>query len=77
MWRGEIVNRRKDGTSYNEELTITPVCGTSGEITHFVAIGQDISARKQAEEELRANRHLLRTTLDGLRDAVLVLTSKF
>ena len=50
VWRGEIVNRRKDGMLYDEELTITPVRSESGEITHFVAVGQDISARKHAEE---------------------------
>jgi PAS domain S-box-containing protein len=50
VWRGEIVNRRKDGTLYIEELTITPVRGKAKEITHFVAIGQDITLRKQAEE---------------------------
>ena len=50
VWSGEIVNRRKDGTLYDEELTVTPVCDTSQQITHFVAIGQNISVRKQAEQ---------------------------
>jgi two-component system, sensor histidine kinase and response regulator len=50
VWRGEVVNRRKDGTLYTKELTITPVRGRAGEITHFVAIEQDITLRKQAEE---------------------------
>jgi PAS domain S-box-containing protein len=66
VWRGEIVNRRKDGTFYNEELTITPVCRTSGEITHFVAIGQDISARKQAEE----TRAQLAAIVESSNDAI-------
>jgi PAS domain S-box-containing protein len=50
VWQGEIVNRRKDGTFYNEELTITPVRDAVGVITHFLAIGQDITLRKRAEE---------------------------
>ncbi len=50
VWRGEIVNRRKDGTLYTEELTITPVRSRAGKTTHFVAIAQDITLRKQAEE---------------------------
>jgi PAS domain S-box-containing protein len=50
VWRGEIVNRRKDGTLHTIELTITPVRGRGGEITHFVAIEQDITLRKQARK---------------------------
>ena len=52
VWRGEIVNRRKDGTLYVEEQTITPVRADHGQITHFIAIKQDITERKQAEQEL-------------------------
>ena len=65
VWQGEIVNRRKDGTFYDEELTITPVCSPTGEITHFVAIGQDISARKRAEEELALFKHSIDVHYDG------------
>ena len=49
-WRGELVNRRKDGSLYQEEITITPVKNAAGEITHFVAIKLDISERKRTEE---------------------------
>ncbi|RJP52870.1 MAG: PAS domain S-box protein [Anaerolineaceae bacterium] len=53
MWRGEIINRRKDGSLYNEEMTITPVREAGGEITHFIAVKQDITARVQAQEDMR------------------------
>ena len=52
IWRGEIVNRRKDGELYTEEMTITPVASKSGSTTHFVAIKQDITDRKLAEHAL-------------------------
>ncbi len=52
-WHGEMINRRKDGVLYNEEQTITPTRDESGNITHFIAIKQDITARKRTEEELR------------------------
>jgi two-component system cell cycle sensor histidine kinase/response regulator CckA len=55
VWHAEMVNRRKDGSLYTEEATITPVRGDSGEITHFVAVKQDITARKQAEQALSAS----------------------
>jgi len=52
-WSGEFTNRRKDGSLYHDEHTITPVCSESGEITHFVAIMHDISERKRAEAEIQ------------------------
>ena len=70
VWRGEIVNRRKDGTFYDEELTLTPVCSSSGGITHFLAIGQDISARKQAEE----TRAQLAAIVESSHDAITGIT---
>ncbi|MBN1888950.1 MAG: SpoIIE family protein phosphatase [Thermoflexales bacterium] len=53
VWQGELVNRRKDGSLYTEEQTITPVCDERGEITHFIGIKQDITERKRLEEALR------------------------
>lgn len=58
VWHGDIVNRRKDGTHYHEEMTITPVMDEQGVIQHFIAVKQDISKRKQLEGEL----HQLATT---------------
>lgn len=56
IWHDELVNRRKDGTLYDEEMTITPVTEGESEITHYVAIKQDVTLRKEAEEELRRAR---------------------
>ena len=53
VWRGEIINRRKDGSLYTEEQAITPVRDAQGEISHFIAVKQDITERKRAEEEIR------------------------
>jgi PAS domain S-box-containing protein len=50
-WQGEIVNRRKDGTLYDEMLSIAPVLGSDGEIRNFVAIKQDISHQKRLDLE--------------------------
>ncbi|MBI5963286.1 MAG: PAS domain S-box protein [Chloroflexi bacterium] len=59
IWHNELINRRKDGSLYFEEMTITPLRNSEGEINHFIAIKQDISNRKQAEDELRrANKSL-------------------
>lgn len=48
-WHGELMNRRKDGSVYTEEMTITPVRAGGTDITHFVAIKQDVTARRYAE----------------------------
>ena len=52
IWRGELTNRRKDGSLYDEEMTITPLENGRREITHFVAIKQDITERKRVEKRL-------------------------
>jgi diguanylate cyclase (GGDEF)-like protein/PAS domain S-box-containing protein len=52
-WQGEIVNRRKDGSLYHEEMIIAPVRSRGGRITHFIAIKRDVTARRQAEERIR------------------------
>ena len=52
-WRGELLNRRKNGEFYWEAVTISPVADDAGMITHFVAVKEEISERKRLEEELR------------------------
>src|SRR5262252_2376366 len=52
-WSGEFVNRKKDGTIYVNEETVTPVRLHGGEITHFVGIMQDVTLRKKAEAQVR------------------------
>lgn len=70
VWSGEIINRRKDGTLYYEEMTITPIRNIDNEIFRFVAIKQDISARKQAEDALRRNETLYRSLVDVIPQAL-------
>ena len=68
-WYGEMHNRRKDGTLYWEYATIAPIFDENGQMTHFVAIKEDITARKEAEEALqRRNREL--TALNTITQAV-------
>jgi PAS domain S-box-containing protein len=51
-WRGEMLNRRKDGSLFWELTIISPILDSSGRITHFVAVNEDITERKRTEEEL-------------------------
>ena len=56
VWRGELVNRRRDGALYREEMGITALRDDAGRITHYLAVKQDITRRKRTEEELRRSR---------------------
>ncbi len=49
VWSGELTNRRKDGSLYTEEMTITPVRSADGTIARYIAIKQDVSERKRIE----------------------------
>ncbi len=53
VWRGEFCNRRKNGELYWEAAAIAPVQNDAGIITHFVAVKEDITSRRQAAQELR------------------------
>jgi nitrogen fixation negative regulator NifL len=61
VWRGDMINRRKDGSLYSEEMTITPVRNERGEVTHFIAIKQDVTDRQQTERSLRESEELFRS----------------
>ena len=52
QWHGEFQNKRKDGTLYWEQASIAPVSDPSGRMSHFIAIKEDITDRKRAEEAL-------------------------
>jgi hypothetical protein len=56
VWREECHNKRKDGTSYREAVSISPIRNSESVITHFLTIKEDITERKQAEEELQRAR---------------------
>lgn len=53
VWRGEMINRRKDGTNRTEDVTVTPLRDESGRITHFISIKQDVTERKSLEAQNR------------------------
>jgi len=70
VWHGELINRRKDGSCYTEEMNITPVRGADGAITHYIAIKQDVTGRR-AEENAR---RLLAAIVESSEDAILTHT---
>lgn len=57
-WREEIVSRRKDGTTYTEDVTVTPVRGEGDSITHYVWTKRDCTMRKSFEDQLLKSKKL-------------------
>lgn len=74
IWHNEVINRRKDGSLYTEEMTLAPVKDEANHITNYVAIKQDISYRKKVEqmknEFISTVSHELRTPLTAINGSI-------
>ena len=57
-WMGNLINKRKDGSFYHLEATISPITDANGTITNFVAVRRDISHEKEMEQQLRQSQKL-------------------
>ena len=53
IWTGHFINRRKDGTLYEEDATITPIVDATGAIVNFVAVKRDVTHEMQLEQQFR------------------------
>ncbi len=70
VWHGEVVNRRKDGTLYTEEMRITPVQDADGRVTSYIAIKQDVTERRAAAE----TKGFLAAIVESSEDAIVTFT---
>jgi PAS domain S-box-containing protein len=71
IWQGEIINRRKNGENYPEEMTVTPLIGKDGKITHFISVKQDITEKKLNADVMKSRLHLLEYAEDHSSEEVL------
>lgn len=71
-WRGELLNRKKNGELFWEDTRISPLTDELGRTTHFIAVKEDVTERNSAAEKLRRNEALLRKVLDTLPVGVWV-----
>ncbi len=74
IWHGELINKRKDGSLYWEEMTIVPVKDESGRVVNFVAVKHDVTERKKLEEKLQKEREFYRSVIESSPDGIFVET---
>jgi len=65
-WHGVFLNKRKDGVLFWEAASISPLRDDDGRVTHFVAVKEDITQRKRAEDTLRLHATVFATTTEGI-----------
>lgn len=65
VYHGIIKNKRKDGTFYYEEKTITPIRLEEGKISHFVSTGKDITDKVLTEKALQESEYLFKTLAES------------
>ena len=76
VFRERLTNRKKDGSLYYEEKTITPLKNEKGDITHFVSTGKDITGRVLAENENRRMQVFLNSVVENLPNMLFVKDAK-
>ncbi len=69
-WEGEFLNRKKNGELYWESATITPIRNKDSEIVRFIAIKEDITLRKKAEQSLRDSEEKFRSMVSNIPGVV-------
>ena len=73
-WQGEFHNRKKSGELYWEYASISPIIDAGGAVTHFVAVKEDITARKEAQLALQQSEEKFREFFMTSRDCVFITT---
>lgn len=73
VFRGEFINKKKNGELYYVERTITPLKNKEGEITHLVATGRNITERKLTEEVLKASEEKYSTLVERSNDGIVII----
>jgi nitrogen fixation negative regulator NifL len=75
-WRGQLINRRRDGSLYLAEVDITPVINKHGELEHYLAMQRDISASYALEQRLRNHTTMSEAVLNNIPAAVVVVNEQ-
>lgn len=76
-WSGELVNRRRDGSTYPVDVTVSPIFDRTGELLGYAAYERDITVRRGLQDEILAERNLTRSILRSMEAAVYALDREY
>ncbi|MEI7504214.1 MAG: PAS domain S-box protein, partial [Paludibacter sp.] len=76
IWKGEFCNKKKNGDIFWESAAIAPIINESGNITHYVAVKEDISEYKSILEELTKSEEKFRLLVENSHDIIYILSSE-
>jgi PAS domain S-box-containing protein len=65
-WKGRFTNRKKDGSLFEEDATISPVRDLGGKIVNYVAVKRDVTERRKMEREVTMLAHAVRSIRDTI-----------
>ena len=71
-WQGEFINQRKDGELYTESVNLSPVRQRDGEVTHYLAIKENITEQIRKAEAVLQSKILLQSVIDSTPDWIFV-----
>ena len=72
-WNGLLVNRRKDGSRYLADLTITPVIDAAGRTTHYLGMHRDVTEMHRLERQVQNQKALIESVVDAAPVAIALL----
>ncbi len=72
-WNGLLVNRRKDGSRYLADVTITPVVSDEGDTTHYLGMHRDVTEVHRLERQVQNQKTLIESVVDAAQVAIALL----
>lgn len=75
-WNGLLVNRRKDGSRYLAELTISPVVGEEGKTSHYLGMHRDVTEMHRLERQVQNGKRRLESLVDAAQVAIVMLEER-
>ena len=76
-WYGELMNRKKDGTLYWDAMWVYPLRDATGTVARFLALKEDISERKRAEQTIRERDERLRQLVENISEVFFVMDAEY
>ncbi len=75
-WNGLLVNKRKDGSRYLADVTITPVVSEQGDTTHYLGMHRDVTEVHRLERQVQNQKTLIESVVDAAQVAIVLLDEK-